>query len=95
MATPIVRVGRIPGGRRAALGVAPAGAAPQCRHRAVMVVLIASLVPLASVLTPLDPIEISPRNRNKPPGFEMTFMRNDDGEKYKVEAVMGTDKPRS
>ena len=57
----------------------------------VMVVLIASLVPLASVLTPLDPIEISPRNRNKPPGFEMT-LRNDDGEKYKVEAIMGTDK---
>lgn len=57
----------------------------------VMVVLIASLVPLASVLTPLDPIEISPRNRNKPPGFEMT-LRNDAGEKYKVEAVMGTDK---
>jgi len=57
----------------------------------VMVVLIASLVPLASVLTPLDPTEISPRNRNKPPGFEMT-LRNDAGEKYTVEAVMGTDK---
>jgi len=57
----------------------------------VMVVLIASLVPLASVLTPLDPTEISPRNRNKPPGFEMT-LRNDAGEKYQVEAVMGTDK---
>lgn len=57
----------------------------------VMVVLIASLVPLASVLTPLDPTEISPRNRNKPPGFEMT-LRNDAGEKYRVEAVMGTDK---
>ena len=57
----------------------------------VMIVLIASLVPLARVLTPLDPIEISPRNRNKPPGFEMT-LRNDAGEKYKVEAVMGTDK---
>ena len=57
----------------------------------VMVVLIASLVPLASVLTPLDPIELSPRNRNQPPGFEMT-LRNDDGEKYKVEAIMGTDK---
>ncbi|MCY4222899.1 MAG: ABC transporter permease [Thiotrichales bacterium] len=57
----------------------------------VMVVLIASLVPLASVLTPLDPTEISPRNRNKPPGFEMT-LRDDAGEKYKVEAMMGTDK---
>jgi len=57
----------------------------------VMVVLIASLIPLASVLTPLDPTEISPRNRNKPPGFEMT-LRNDAGEKYKVEAMMGTDK---
>ncbi len=57
----------------------------------VMVVLIASLVPLASVLTPLDPTEISPRNRNKPPGFEMT-LRDDAGEKYKVEALMGTDK---
>jgi len=56
----------------------------------VMVVLIASLVPLASVLTPLDPTEISPRNRNKPPGFEMT-LRNDAGEKYQVAAVMGTD----
>ena len=57
----------------------------------VMVVLISSLVPLASILTPLDPIEISPRNRNKPPGFEMT-LRNDEGESYKVEAIMGTDK---
>jgi len=57
----------------------------------VMVVLIASLVPLASVLTPLDPTEISPRNRNKPPGFEMT-LRNDAGEKHTVEAMMGTDK---
>ena len=50
-----------------------------------------ALVPLASVLTPLDPTEINPRNRNKPPGYEAVY-KNDAGEKYTVEAHMGTDK---
>ena len=56
-----------------------------------LILLIALLVPAASWLTPLDPTEISPRNRNKPPGYEMT-LSNDSGEKYAVTARMGTDK---
>jgi peptide/nickel transport system permease protein len=57
----------------------------------ILILLIASLVPAAKMLTSLDPTEISVRNRNKVPGHEMT-LRNDDGEKYKVVAHMGTDK---
>lgn len=56
-----------------------------------LLLLIIALVPLAPHLSSLDPTEINPRNRNKPPGYEMT-LKNDDGEKYKVEAIMGTDK---
>ncbi|MGB7184728.1 MAG: ABC transporter permease [Burkholderiaceae bacterium] len=58
---------------------------------ALLIAVIASLVPAAKMLTSLDPTEISVRNRNKEPGHEMTF-RNDDGEKYTVVAQMGTDK---
>lgn len=57
----------------------------------VLIALIAALVPAATMLTSLDPTEISVRNRNKVPGHEMT-LRNDDGEKYQVVAHMGTDK---
>lgn len=57
----------------------------------VLLSLIVLLVPMAKVLTPLDPTEISPRNRNQSPGYEMT-LRNEEGEKYKIEALMGTDK---
>ncbi len=57
----------------------------------LMLALVVSLVPAAPFLTSVDPIEISPRNRNKPPGFE-TVRKDDEGNKYKVEAVMGTDK---
>lgn len=56
-----------------------------------LMLIIALLVPFASVLTSLDPTEINPRNRNKPPGYEAVY-KNDDGEKYTVEAHMGTDK---
>lgn len=57
----------------------------------LMIVLIAGLVPAAPFLTSLDPTEISPRNRNKAPGHEMT-LRDDEGTKYQVVATMGTDK---
>lgn len=56
-----------------------------------LMLIIALLVPFAAALTSLDPTEINPRNRNKPPGYEAVY-KNDDGEKYNVVAHMGTDK---
>jgi len=56
-----------------------------------LMLIIVLLVPFASALTSLDPTEINPRNRNKPPGYEAVY-KNDDGEKYTVTAHMGTDK---
>ena len=43
---------------------------------------------LAPLLTSLDPTEINPRSRNKPPGYE-TFIRDDDGNKIPIVAHMG------
>ena len=57
----------------------------------LLIVFIMSLVPSATLLTSLDPTEINPRNRNKPPGAEMV-MKNDSGERYTLTARMGTDK---
>ncbi len=57
----------------------------------LLIALIVAMVPAAPILSSLDPIEISPRNRNKAPGHEMT-LRDDEGNKYKVVARMGTDK---
>lgn len=57
----------------------------------ILMLFIAMLVPLASTLTSLDPTEINPRNRNKPPGYEAVY-KDDNGEKYTVIAHMGTDK---
>ena len=57
----------------------------------ILLLFIMALVPLASILTPLDPTEINPRNRNKPPGYEAVY-KDDNGEKFTVEARMGTDK---
>lgn len=57
----------------------------------ILMLFIAMLVPLASTLTSLDPTEINPRNRNKPPGYEAVY-KDDNGEKYTVTAHMGTDK---
>lgn len=57
----------------------------------LLIVFIMSLVPLAPVLTSLDPTEINPRNRNKPPGAEMVI-KNDSGERFTLSARMGTDK---
>lgn len=56
-----------------------------------LLLIIMALVPLASLLTPLDPTEINPRNRNKPPGYEAVY-KDDSGNKYTVVAHMGTDK---
>jgi len=56
-----------------------------------LMLVIALLVPFATTLTSLDPTEINPRNRNKPPGYEAVY-KNDDGERYTVTAHMGTDK---
>lgn len=56
-----------------------------------LLLLIIALVPLAPQLSSLDPTELSPRNRNKPPGFEMTI-KDDEGNRTQVLAHMGTDK---
>ncbi|MFK7857380.1 MAG: ABC transporter permease [Granulosicoccus sp.] len=56
-----------------------------------LLLIITLMVPFAATLTSLDPTEINPRNRNKPPGYEAVY-KNDDGEKYTVTAHMGTDK---
>jgi peptide/nickel transport system permease protein len=52
--------------------------------------IIALIGVFAPFMSSLDPIEIHPANRQKPPGFEATI-RNDDGDKVKVTAYMGTD----
>ena len=57
----------------------------------LLIAIIVSLVPAASFITPLDPTEISPRNRNKVPGFE-TVHKDEEGNKYTQVAHMGTDK---
>ena len=57
---------------------------------AIMIAIIASIGPSAPLLTSLDPTEINPRSRNKPPGYE-TYVRDDDGNKIPIVAVMGTD----
>ena len=57
----------------------------------LLLALIVSLVPAAPLITSLDPTDISPRNRNKAPGYE-TVHKDDEGNKYTVVAHMGTDK---
>jgi len=57
----------------------------------LLIALIVAMVPAAPFLTSLDPTDISPRNRNKAPGHEMT-LKDEEGTKYKVVAKMGTDK---
>lgn len=57
----------------------------------LLIVFIMSLVPSATLLTSLDPTEINPRNRNKPPGAQMVI-KNDSGERHTLTAHMGTDK---
>lgn len=57
----------------------------------LLMLVIALMVPFATTLTSLDPTEINPRNRNKPPGYEAVY-KNDSGEKYTAIAHMGTDK---
>lgn len=52
--------------------------------------LIALMAVFAPFLTSLDPTEIHPVNRLKPPGYEATI-RDDEGNKFKVTAYMGTD----
>ncbi len=56
-----------------------------------IMLIIVLLVPFAAALTSLDPTEINPRNRNKPPGYEAVY-KTDDGDRYTVIAHMGTDK---
>jgi peptide/nickel transport system permease protein len=55
-----------------------------------LILLIAGIGLVASLLTPINPADINPSNRNKLPGFETTT-RDDDGNKIKRIAVMGTD----
>ncbi|HYN62207.1 MAG TPA: ABC transporter permease [Rubrivivax sp.] len=54
------------------------------------ILLIAIMGLIAPLLTPIDPADINPSNRNKLPGFEATT-RDDDGNKITRTAVMGTD----
>jgi len=66
------------------------------RHPSVIIggllfAFIVTLVPAAPLLTSLDPTEINPRNRNKPPGYDAVY-KDDSGNKYTVKAHMGTDK---
>ena len=66
------------------------------RHPSVVIgsllmLIIALMVPFATSLTSLDPTEINPRNRNKPPGYEAVY-KDDNGEQYTAIAHMGTDK---
>ena len=66
------------------------------RHPSVVIgsllmLIIALMVPFATALTSLDPTEINPRNRNKPPGYEAVY-KDDNGERYTAIAHMGTDK---
>lgn len=66
------------------------------RHPSVLIgsllmLIIALMVPFATTLTSLDPTEINPRNRNKPPGYEAVY-KDDNGERYTAIAHMGTDK---
>ncbi len=55
-----------------------------------LLILIALMGLFASSLTSLDPTEINPSNRLKSPGHEASI-RDDDGNKQKVIAHMGTD----
>lgn len=57
----------------------------------LLMLVITLMVPFATTLTSLDPTEINPRNRNKPPGYEAVY-KNDNGERYTAIAHMGTDK---
>jgi peptide/nickel transport system permease protein len=57
----------------------------------LIIALILTMVPAAPFLTSFDPTDISPRNRNKAPGT-MTVHKDDEGNKYEIKAVMGTDK---
>ncbi len=56
----------------------------------VLFLFIALMAVFAPVLTSLDPTEIHPVNRLKQPGVEVT-LRDDEGNKSKVTAHMGTD----
>jgi peptide/nickel transport system permease protein len=55
-----------------------------------VILLIAIMGLIAPLLTPIDPADINPSNRNKLPGYEATT-RDDDGNKVTRTAVMGTD----
>ncbi len=57
----------------------------------IIIALILAMVPAAPLLTSMDPTDISPRNRNKTPGA-MSVLKDDEGNKYEVKAIMGTDK---
>jgi len=65
------------------------------RHPSVLIggivfFLIAMIGVLAPLITSINPSDISPANRNKTPGYEAT-VRDDDGNKVKITAHMGTD----
>jgi peptide/nickel transport system permease protein len=81
-------------------GAGPAVAAPglwkrvrrnvSARIGAAMILLIALIGIGAPWLSPWDPNNINPGARNKPPGYESTI-RDDDGNKVRYKAWMGTD----
>jgi peptide/nickel transport system permease protein len=57
---------------------------------ALLLLAIALMGICAPLITPIDPAGIDPSNRNQVPGYEST-VRDDDGNKIKRIAVMGTD----
>jgi peptide/nickel transport system permease protein len=77
---------------------APRGAGAWARVRknvsawigAVLITLIALIGLAAPLLSPWDPNGINPAARNRTPGYETTI-RDDDGNKVKYKALMGTD----
>ncbi len=56
----------------------------------ILIALIALMGAFAPMITPDDPTAINPAGRNKAPGESITF-RNDDGQRVRKTAVMGTD----
>jgi peptide/nickel transport system permease protein len=57
---------------------------------AALLLAIALMGLFAPLITQIDPAQIDPSNRNQVPGFEST-VRDDDGNKIKRVATMGTD----
>jgi len=63
---------------------------PSAAIGAVVVLALMLVGALASIVAPIDPAQINPVLRNKPPGYESTI-RNDDGTSTPLTHHFGTD----